>query len=119
MAASADAFAVSVTPDTIPGGKPVTDVPGESPRSPVNTELPVFVTVVPANTAYDDAAPRLTNVAADAVTPANAVNVRNETAVTAMARSARRHVVAARAERGRRRIVATAVKGFEGSASTP
>jgi hypothetical protein len=36
---------------TCPGGKPVTALPGLTPRSPEMTEGPVLVTVVPANTA--------------------------------------------------------------------
>jgi len=37
-------------PVTFPGGKPVTAEPGLTPRLPVTTVLPVFVTVVPART---------------------------------------------------------------------
>ena len=36
---------------TIPGGKPVTADPGSRPTSPLMTLGPVFVTVLPANTA--------------------------------------------------------------------
>jgi hypothetical protein len=36
---------------TVPGGNPVTAVPGLTPRSPLITLGPVFVTVVPARTA--------------------------------------------------------------------
>jgi len=42
---------------TKPGGKPVTAVPGLTPRSPEITDGPVLVTVVPANTAKDVAVP--------------------------------------------------------------
>ncbi len=46
------------TPFTIPGGNPVTAVPGLSPRSPVITVRPVLVTVAPARTAKLAADPR-------------------------------------------------------------
>ena len=36
---------------TVPGGNPVTAVPGLTPRSPRIVDGPVFVTVVPARTA--------------------------------------------------------------------
>ncbi len=39
-------------------------VPGETPRFPVTTELPVFVTVDPAITAKRLAVPRSTTIAA-------------------------------------------------------
>jgi len=39
-------------------------LPGETPRLPVTTELPVFVTVDPASTAKTLDVPRLTNIAA-------------------------------------------------------
>src|SRR6185436_4860313 len=42
---------------TVPGGNPVTAVPGLSPRSPVTIVRPVFVTVDAARTANDDADP--------------------------------------------------------------
>lgn len=47
-------------PITIPGGKPVTALPGETPRFPVTTVGPVLVTVLPARTPKLDAVPRLT-----------------------------------------------------------
>lgn len=50
-AASDVASAAPVVPFTRPGGKPVMDVPGESPTFPVMTVLPVLVMVVPATTA--------------------------------------------------------------------
>jgi hypothetical protein len=52
------ASAECIAPDiTIPGGKPVTAVPGETPTSPVMTLGPVLVTVVPARTAKLSALP--------------------------------------------------------------
>ncbi len=45
---------------TTPGGKPVTEVPGLKPRSPLMTLLPVFVTVVAPRTAKLLAVPRST-----------------------------------------------------------
>ena len=45
---------------TCPGGKPVTVVPGLTPRSPEMLEEPVLVTVVPASTAKEVAAPNPT-----------------------------------------------------------
>jgi hypothetical protein len=45
-AAKAAASAVWIVPDaTIPGRKPVTALPGLTPRSPVTTLAPVIVTV--------------------------------------------------------------------------
>src|SRR5512132_4292415 len=54
-------------PFTVPGGNPVTEVPGLNPRSPVTTVGPVFVTVEPARTAKLSAVPRGTGVAARAL----------------------------------------------------
>src|SRR5579859_4064660 len=70
---------------TIPGGNPVTAVPGLTPRSPVITLGPVLVTVLPARTANDDAVPRLTGAGwlarpateAPAVVRAKALETRN------------------------------------------
>jgi hypothetical protein len=45
---------------TVPGGKPVTAVPGLTPRSPETVVGPVLVTAWPANTAKDAAVPRPT-----------------------------------------------------------
>lgn len=45
---------------TSPGGKPVTAVPGLTPRFPEMIDGPVLVTVVPANTAKDVAVPNPT-----------------------------------------------------------
>jgi len=46
-----------VPPVTIPGGKPVTALPGETPRSPLILLTPVLVTVEPARTAKLAAVP--------------------------------------------------------------
>ena len=48
----AAALVVSVVPggSTTPGGNPVIDVPGDSPRLAPSTLLPVFVTVDAAST---------------------------------------------------------------------
>src|SRR5665648_1257490 len=51
---------------TVPGGKPVTEVPGLTPRSPEMIEGPVLVTVVPASTAKDVAVPNPTDGSAAA-----------------------------------------------------
>jgi hypothetical protein len=47
-------------PVTLPGGKPVTELPGLKPRSPLITVRPVLVTVLPASTPKVLAVPRLT-----------------------------------------------------------
>src|SRR5437660_12932642 len=49
-----------IVPLTVPGGNPVTAVPGLSPRSPLTLVAPVLVTVEPARTANVLAAPRAT-----------------------------------------------------------
>src|SRR5207245_6048936 len=49
-----------IVPLTVPGGNPVTAVPGLSPRSPLTVVAPVLVTVEPARTANVLAAPRAT-----------------------------------------------------------
>ena len=49
-----------VVPFTVPGGNPVTAVPGLTPRSPVTVVAPVLVTVEPARTAKSAADPRAT-----------------------------------------------------------
>src|SRR3954463_3631784 len=49
-----------MAPRTSPGGKPVIEVPGLKPRSPVRTEAPVLVTVEPPRTAKLPAVPRPT-----------------------------------------------------------
>ena len=47
-----------VAPVHTPGGKPVIEVPGQVPQSPVMTVLPVLVRVVAAIAPYVLAAPR-------------------------------------------------------------
>src|SRR5271156_5719206 len=47
-----------MVPVTFPGGKPVTAEPGLTPRLPLTTVAPVFVTVVPASTRKLAALPR-------------------------------------------------------------
>src|SRR6266851_637927 len=48
-----------IVPFTVPGGlNPVTEVPGQSPRSPLIVVAPVLVTVLPARTAKFAADPR-------------------------------------------------------------
>jgi hypothetical protein len=59
-ACAATASALCVAPVTMPGGNPVTAVPGLTPRSPVMTLGPVLVTVVPARTPKLPAVPRPT-----------------------------------------------------------
>jgi hypothetical protein len=54
-------------PLMVPGGKPVTELPGLNPRSPVTTVGPVFVTVEPARTAKLSAVRRGTGDAARAL----------------------------------------------------
>jgi len=48
---------VNLAAYTIPGGKPVISLPGQTPKSPKRMVGPVFVTVDPANTAKDSAVP--------------------------------------------------------------
>src|SRR6185312_6200181 len=57
---------------TTPGGKPVTAVPGLTPRSPEIIEGPVFVIVVPASTANEVAVPNPTGACTDAAKAAGA-----------------------------------------------
>jgi hypothetical protein len=60
-ACTATASASCCVPSVItPGGKPVTDVPGLTPRSPETVDGPVLVTVEPAITANELAVPRPT-----------------------------------------------------------
>ena len=49
---TAAGFEISIVPGAVtdPGGKPVTDEPGESPMLETRTDGPVFVTVDPAST---------------------------------------------------------------------
>src|SRR5438105_10633063 len=58
-----------IAPLTIPGGNPVTAVPGLSPRSPLTLVAPVLVTVEPARTANVVAAPRATGACPAGVAP--------------------------------------------------
>jgi len=61
-----------IVPFTVPGGKPVMEVPGWSPRLPLIVDGPVLVTVEPANTAKLAVVPRVTGASAAAAgrTPA-------------------------------------------------
>ena len=60
-APAATPSALCIVPlDTMPGGNPVTAVPGLTPRSPLMVLGPVLVTVVPARTAKLPAVPRPT-----------------------------------------------------------
>src|SRR6185369_12312748 len=54
-----------IVPLTVPGGKPVTAVPGLSPRSPLIVVGPVLVTVEAARTANVLADPRTTGAGPD------------------------------------------------------
>lgn len=60
-APAATGSAAWIVPFTFPGGKPVTAIPGLTPRSPLIVEEPVFVTVEPARTAKLSAVPRPTD----------------------------------------------------------
>ncbi len=53
----ASASAEWITPFTVPGGKPVTEVPGLTPTFPVMVLGPVFVTDWPPRTAKLSASP--------------------------------------------------------------
>src|SRR5438552_6653078 len=57
-----------IVPLTVPGGNPVTAVPGLTPRSPLTVVAPVLVTVEPARTANVVAAPRATGACPAGVT---------------------------------------------------
>jgi hypothetical protein len=64
-AVAATPSALCIVPlNTWPGGKPVTAVPGLTPRSPLMLLGPVLVTVVPARTAKPPALPRPTGAVA-------------------------------------------------------
>jgi hypothetical protein len=76
---AATASVTCCVPTTIPGGKPVTEDPGKSPRSPVITEGPVLVTVWPANIAKDAVVPNPTGGGAADATP---LNISRNVAVT-------------------------------------
>jgi hypothetical protein len=58
LAWTATASSTCVAPSTLPGGNPVTELPGASPRSPVITLGPVFVIVLPPRTAKLVSVPR-------------------------------------------------------------
>jgi hypothetical protein len=60
IACAAAGSPACIVPITVPGGNPVTAVPGLTPRSPVTWELPVLVTVEPARTVKLAADPRTT-----------------------------------------------------------
>jgi hypothetical protein len=64
LACLATALVMSWVPFTMPGGNPVTEVPGQRPRSPLMTVRPVLVTVLPARTPKLPAVPRPTGVVA-------------------------------------------------------
>src|SRR3954465_12057355 len=69
-------------PDTtMPGGKPVTAVPGLTPRSPVMTLGPVLVTVEPPSTAKLCAVPR---DGAGGAAPRDAVRLTSASPTTAV-----------------------------------
>ncbi len=83
---------------TTPGGKPVTAVPGLTPRSPEMTDGPVLVTVEPASTAKDVAVPKPTvDGAADAcgvpTTPPKSTMAAVVPAASAPASPRRSHVL--------------------------
>lgn len=59
----------------MPGGKPVTAVPGESPRSPPITLGPVLVMALPARTENASAVPRPTLACAAEALDAVSVSV--------------------------------------------
>jgi len=77
---SATASALCCVPRSTPGGKPVTALPGLSPRSPVMVLGPVLVMVDPARTAKLLAVPRLTiaGLAANAAFPSIHTTPSNE-----------------------------------------
>src|SRR4029077_16504160 len=62
-----------VPPTMAPGGNPVIAVPGLTPRSPVMTVAPVFVTVDAPRTANDSAEPRAACANAGIALNANAM----------------------------------------------
>src|SRR5579871_4872287 len=66
-AATASASCIVPGGTTIPGGNPVTAVPGLTPTSPLITVGPVFVTAELPSTAKDAAVPSEGAVAADRV----------------------------------------------------
>src|ERR1700692_2411324 len=56
-------------PFRIPGGKPVTELPGSKPRLPFTTVGPVFVIVAMARISKSEAAPRFIGIRSVAVVP--------------------------------------------------
>jgi hypothetical protein len=79
MAASFCAWAATalpawLVPVAIPGGKPVTEVPGLTPTSPSTVVGPVFVTALPASTPKLPAVPR-SGIVAPASTDMGTVSV--------------------------------------------
>src|SRR5688572_7643345 len=71
-----------IVPLTVPGGKPVTAVPGLSPRSPLTVDAPVLVIVDAARTANVLAAPSETGVWPAAV--AAVVKLQTKSAASAL-----------------------------------
>jgi hypothetical protein len=63
-ACAATASVMCWTPFTMPGGNPVTELPGLRPRFPLMTVRPALVTVVPARTPKLLAVPRPTGAVA-------------------------------------------------------
>jgi hypothetical protein len=63
-APAATASALCMVPFTVPGGNPVTEVPGLTPRSPLITLGPVLVTLCPPSTPKEPAVPRPTGAVA-------------------------------------------------------
>src|ERR1041384_2713045 len=81
-ARAAAASAAWIVPLTVPGGNPVTAVPGLSPRSPLTMVGPVLVTVEAARTANVVADPRATGACPAAV--AAVVKLQTRLAVSAL-----------------------------------
>ncbi len=77
LAVSAVASAMCCTPFKTPGGNPVTDVPGERPKSPFTTDRPVLVTEEVAIMAYVLADPRLCAMAMSRMTRKQVKALRN------------------------------------------
>ncbi len=73
LACAADASAICWLPLTVPGGKPVRDVPGDSPKSPLTIVAPVLVIVEPPSMAKLSAEPKLTADAA--ITDSEVLNI--------------------------------------------
>src|ERR1041385_5640373 len=94
---AAAASAAWTVPLTIPGGNPVTAVPGLNPRSPPTVVPPVLVTVEAARTAKLAAVPRATGAAitAEAGGPAVGIVMGLESKVTAAVRANKRPSTAA------------------------